>query len=212
MITALSEWAAPSVQEESAVRASMGERMSGRAGAREGFKTMAISLYDISVATYLQTLGAVEGFLEKGAAHCQANDIDLDEVVGTSLYPDMLPFSFQVMSVAHHSLGALKGVQAGLFGPPSGMSEPNYPALQKLVVEARDQLKEVVREDIDALEGRDVLFQIGGHKIPFTAENFILSFSLPNLFFHATTAYDILRMKGVPLGKRNFIGSLRIKT
>ena len=68
------------------------------------------------------------------------------------------------------------------------------------------------RQEVDALYGRDVTFQAGDMKLPFTAENFLLSFSQPNLFFHATTAYDILRHKGVPLGKRDFLGPLRLKT
>jgi hypothetical protein len=64
---------------------------------------------------------------------------------------------------------------------------------------------------VNALVGRDVAFQFGDRKLPFTAEEFLMSFSLPNFFFHATTAYDILRHKGVPLGKRDFMGRLRIK-
>ena len=61
------------------------------------------------------------------------------------------------------------------------------------------------------LEGKDLLFKFGDFKVPFVAEDFVLSFSLPNLHFHATTAYDILRMKGVPLGKRDYTGPMRIK-
>ena len=57
----------------------------------------------------------------------------------------------------------------------------------------------------------EVLFQFGEMKMPFTAEGFLLSFSIPNLHFHATTAYDILRMKGVPLGKRDYMGQPRLK-
>ena len=65
---------------------------------------------------------------------------------------------------------------------------------------------------MNALEGKDVTFQFKDFKLPFTAENFLLSFSLPNFYFHATTAYDILRHKGVPLGKRDFTGKLRLKS
>ena len=65
--------------------------------------------------------------------------------------------------------------------------------------------------DVNALEGKDVSFQFRDTKIPFVAENFLLSFSLPNFHFHATTAYDILRSKGVPLGKRDYMGKLRLK-
>ncbi len=65
--------------------------------------------------------------------------------------------------------------------------------------------------DVNALEGKDVVFQVRDMKLPFKAEGFLLSFSLPNFHFHATTAYDILRSKGVPLGKRDYMGKLRLK-
>ena len=70
---------------------------------------MAIALYDLSVANYLQTLGAVIGVLEKGLAHFSAQHVDLDEIVETRLAPDMLPFRFQLQSVAHHSQGQSRG-------------------------------------------------------------------------------------------------------
>ena len=65
---------------------------------------------------------------------------------------------------------------------------------------------------MNALSGKDVTFQIRDFKMPFTSEGFLMSFSLPNFHFHATTAYDILRTKGVPLGKRDYLGALRMKT
>jgi uncharacterized protein len=71
---------------------------------------MAISLYDVSVTSFQQVLGGVAGFLDKARGHCEAQHIDLDEIVETRLYPDMLPFRFQITSVAHHTLGALEGV------------------------------------------------------------------------------------------------------
>jgi hypothetical protein len=88
----------------------------------------------------------------------------------------------------------------------------DYSELQKLVADARDALQKLSRDAVDALQGKDVTFQMGDFKMPFTAEGFLMSFSLPNLHFHATTAYDILRMKGVPLGKRDYMGALRLKT
>ena len=171
---------------------------------------MAVSFYDTSVATYLQTLGGVIGFLEKGREHCEANGIDLKSVVETRLFPDMNPFRFQVFTVAHMTSGALKALQNGRFAPPGPVSELNYAGLQELVTTARDELTKVARETVEALEGNTVTFQIGDFKMQFTAPNFVLSFTLPNLFFHATTAYDMLRMKGVPIGKANFLGPMRI--
>jgi hypothetical protein len=173
---------------------------------------MATSLYDLSVPSYLQSLGAVAGFLDKGSAYCSEKGIDLNAVVETRLFPDMLPFRFQVASVAHHSLGALKGIQAGVFKPPAGLPDLDYAGLQERISAAREELQNVARDEVDALEGRDVTFEIGDRKIPFSAASFVMTFSLPNLYFHATTAYDILRMKGVPVGKRDYMGQLRIKS
>jgi len=173
---------------------------------------MATSLYDLSVANYLQTLGGVIGFLEKGLTHFTANAVDPNEIVETRLAPDMLPFRFQLVSVAHHSLGAIEGVKSGLFQPPPQAPAYDYRGLQKLVADARDALQKLTPAEVNALEGRDVIFQLRDFKMPFTAEGFLLSFSLPNFYFHATTAYDILRTKGVPLGKRDYMGQMRLKS
>jgi len=173
---------------------------------------MGISLYDVSVVSFQQVLGAVAGILEKGLAHCQAKNISLPELLETRLYPDMLPFRFQIIAVGHHSAGAIESAQAGVFKPPAGPMNQDYAGLQAVVADARARLQKVSREAIDALQGKDVVFELGSFKMPFTAEGFLMSFSLPNLHFHATTAYDILRMKGVPLGKRDYMGQMRLKT
>ncbi len=172
---------------------------------------MSTSLYDMSVANYLQTLTAVAGFLEKGLAFCTSNNIDTSEMVESRLAADMLPLRFQVVSVAHHSLGAIEGVRKGVFSPPGNTEPLDYRGLQQLVTDAGETLRRLSREEVDGLAGRDVAFQFRDRKVPFTAESFLLSFSLPNFYFHATTAYDILRTKGVPLGKRDYLGQLRIK-
>jgi hypothetical protein len=172
---------------------------------------MAISFYELSVASYLQTLGGVTGFLERGLAHCRDNDIDPQEIVETRLFHDMLPFSFQVLSVAHHSIGAIRGIETGVFAPPAPAEPLDYAGLQKVVADALAALRALTPEAVNALEGRDVVFEARGFKLPFVAEQFVLSFSLPNLHFHATTAYDILRSKGAPLGKRDYMGPLRMK-
>jgi uncharacterized protein len=172
---------------------------------------MPASLYDISVATYLQTLGAMSGVLERGFAHCRDAGVDPESIVETRLWGDMLPFRFQIVSVAHHSLGAIEGVKAGVFGPPTDQRPHAYADLQTLVAETREKLAALTAAEVNALEGREVTFQFGSYKVPFVAENFILSFSHPNFYFHAATAYDILRSKGAPLGKRDFMGQMRMK-
>jgi len=171
---------------------------------------MSTSLYDLSVGTYLQIVGATAGFMAKGAKHCADNGIDLDGVVAARLYPDMANFHFQAVCVAHHSIGAIAGLQSGEFGPPVGYEETDFAGLQALINQTLDKLKALDADSINTLSGGQVIFKLGDTQIPFTTENFVLCFSLPNLYFHSTTAYDILRMQGVPLGKRDFLGQMRM--
>jgi hypothetical protein len=98
-----------------------------------------------------------------------------------------------------------------VFTPPSAKQDLDYAALQALVREARDELSVLRPEAVNALLGHDLTFRVGDRTLTFTAEGFLMSFSLPNFFFHATTAYDILRQKGAPLGKRDFMGKLTLK-
>lgn len=171
---------------------------------------MAISLYDASVGTYLQVLDATNNVLDKGAAHAAEHGIDLADIVEMRLRDDMNPFRFQVVSVWHHSLGAIRGVREGVFSPPPSLGDLDYAALQGLVVEAAEALRAEKPEAINALAGKAMKFKMGDFEIPFTAENFILTFSLPNFYFHATTVYDMLRMQGVPLGKMDYLGAMRV--
>lgn len=170
---------------------------------------MAITLYDLSVGCFLQTLGAVEGYLAKSADYFEEKGIDSNEIVETRLFPDMLPFRFQVVAVAHHSAGALAGVKAGAFAPPAP-STADFAGLQKLIGDARASLEALTPAEVNAYEGKDVLFSVRDIKMPFKAEGFLQTFSLPNFHFHATTAYDILRQKGVPLGKRDYLGKMKL--
>lgn len=174
---------------------------------------MATSLYDLCVPSYLQTLSAVGGFLDKGLAHCKEKAVDAAQMVETRLFPDMLPLRFQIRSVVHHSVGALEGIQRGKFEPPKEPpTPPDYQALQAMVAEALQAMQKFTAETVNGLETKDLVFQLGERQLPFNAVGFVSSFSLPNFYFHATTAYDILRSKGVPLGKRDFLGRLRMKS
>ena len=173
---------------------------------------MAISLYDASVGSYRQALGAMGGFLDKGLAHCRESGPDPEEVVSACVFPDMRPFRFQVQAVAGHARGGVEAIRSGMMSPPpAGGPEPDYAGLQALVAEAREAMERVTPEEIAEREGAEVAFRVPGREMTFTAEDFVLTFSLPNLYFHAATAYDILRAKGVPLGKPDFIGRPRLK-
>lgn len=169
---------------------------------------MAISLYDISVRSFLQTLGGVAGYLEKAKGHLGDG---AEAALDLRLHADMWPLRAQVISVEHHSRGAIAGVQAGVFRPPNFNAEYDYAGLQALIADAISELKALTPEAVNALEGKDMVFELGPRQMPFVSHDFLQSFSLPNFHFHATTAYGILRHAGVPLGKRDYLGAMRIK-
>ena len=147
--------------------------------------------------------------MEKGTAHAAVHNLELPAIVEQRLHPDMLPFQFQVISIYHHSLGAINGVRDGLFQPPPSMPGIDYAGLRELVDEAITGLEALEVEEVEAFGGKSMLFRAGDFEVPFKVENFLLSFSLPNFYFHATTAYAILRALGVPLGKLDFLGQMR---
>jgi hypothetical protein len=171
------------------------------------------SLYDLSVPTFLQTVRAVIAFLDRTAAHCAETGADPDDFVGARLYPDMAPFHFQIECVAHHSFWSLEAVRTGAFAPPPLVGAVPFAALRAKVVEAEELLAALTPEEVNGWSGKVLDLQIGPpngqRKLVFPADIFILSFSLPNFHFHAVTAYDILRSRGVPLGKRDYEGQLR---
>jgi hypothetical protein len=169
---------------------------------------MAISLYEASAERFLQSLEATAGILKKGREHFAAAGTDLNEVVGYRLWEDMLPLSFQISSLKHHSLSAIEGAKGGLVGP-SPRGQHSYDDLEKIIADTQTGLAALKPGDVDALTDQPVMFKAGDREMHFTGAGFLLSFSLPNFYFHATTAYDILRSKGVPLGKRDYMGKPR---
>ena len=174
---------------------------------------MPFSLYAATVPSYQQILGAVCGLLDKAEAFCAEQSLAPVDVIQARLAPDMLPFAYQVKSTAVHSLGAIEGVRAGTFSPDMTPPPDSFSALKQRVTETLVALEAVEPFEIDGFLGRDVSFSVPARnvRVDFAAENFLLSFSLPNFYFHATTAYDILRWKGVQIGKRDFLGRMQVK-
>lgn len=172
---------------------------------------MTITLYDATCAAFIQTLGAMEGVLARGLAHCQDNNIDLAELTDTRLYGDMLPLRYQVQAAIGHSLDTLNAAKTGVCKPPDGDARVDYAGLQKAVADARAALQAMTPDEVNALEAKDIIFKLGDREMPFTGAGLLLTFSIPNFHFHCTTAYDILRSKGVPLGKRDYLGRLRLR-
>ena len=172
---------------------------------------MSFSLYAAIVPTYCQILESVARLLGTAEAWCADKRVAPGDIINARLAEDMLPFAYQVKSTAVHSLGAIEGVRKGVFSPDMTPPPETFPALKARVTDTLASLLAIEAAEVDAFVGRDMRFAFGNRQLDFTAENFLLSFSQPNFYFHATTAYDILRWKGVPIGKRDFTGKTRTK-
>ena len=172
---------------------------------------MPISLYDATVPSFQQVLQSVSGLLSKAETFCQDKGLAAQGILQARLAPDMLPFTYQVKSAVLHSIGAIEGVRKGVFSPDMTPPPDSFAALRTRVSDGLAALAAIEASELEAFIGRDMRFEFGERRMDFTAENFLLSFSQPNFHFHAATAYDILRWKGVPIGKRDFMGAVRIK-
>src|SRR5882762_8016209 len=173
---------------------------------------MGTTLYDLSVLTFLQTVRSVGGFLERAVTYCAENDVDLDDIANARLFADMAPFHFQIEAAWHHSVWGLEAVKTGMFAPPALVGPVPFADLQAMIGKAETALEAFTPDEVNGWAGRDLDLQIGPRRLAFTSETLILSFSLPNFHFHAVTAYDILRTRGVPLGKRDYEGQLRTRS
>ncbi len=172
---------------------------------------MPISLYDAVVPSNLQILGAVDKLLDKAEAFCAEHGRGESDLIDARLAPDMLPLGYQVKSCAAHSVGAVAGVRAGHFAPDLTPWPTDFAGLHAAIQGAIAELSALDPAECEALGESDTLFAFGEMKLPFTGANFLLSFSQPNFYFHATTAYAILRAQGVKVGKGDFMGMPRIK-
>ncbi|HLZ98788.1 MAG TPA: DUF1993 domain-containing protein [Steroidobacteraceae bacterium] len=172
---------------------------------------MAFSLYAATIPGYCQILESVGSLVGKAEVWCAERSLAPAEIIDARLADDMLPFAYQVKSTAVHSLGAIEGVRKGVFSPDMTPPPETFDALKDRIADALAALSAIEASEIDGFIGRDMRFAFGSRHLDFTAENFLLSFSQPNFYFHAATTYDILRWKGIPIGKRDFMGKPRTK-
>lgn len=173
---------------------------------------MALTLYAATIPTYLQVLGSVAQMIAKAESFCSEQNLSADTLLQARLADDMLPFAYQVKSTAVHSIGAIEGVRKGVFSPDMTPAPDSFDGLKDCVAKAAAALESLDPAEIESFIGQPACFEFGEHRIHFVAEEFLLSFSQPNFYFHATTAYSILRMKGVEVGKRDFLGRMRMMT
>ena len=173
---------------------------------------MPLTLYAATVPTWLQVTAATRALVDKAEAWCEANSESAEAITGACLAEDMWSFDWQVNSVWMHSAHALDAVQKGAFEPDFTDIPGSFDACRAKLDKARDGMLALDPDTLEDIAENNVDFVLGGTvRMSFTVQNFLLSFSNPNFFFHATTAYDILRMKGVEIGKRDYLGAPAIK-
>ncbi len=171
---------------------------------------MTMSLYENFVPSARQIVAASAAVLAKAETHYVEHGVDPQAMIEARLAPDMAALPFQVFSVVHHSVGAIAGVHAGRFLPPQPLGDHDFASLKAALATAGAALAAVDGDDLEKYLNKPVIFAINGMEMPFTAQNFLLSFSQPNYYFHASILYAILRHKGVKLTKRDFMGMPRI--
>lgn len=173
---------------------------------------MPLTLHAAIIPGFLQVLGAVEGLIGKGEAFVAEQGSSEEEFLQTRLIEDMLPLAYQIKSCWTHTACALDGVRKGLFSPEMTPPPGRFDPLRKMILDARAACEQISEDELEAIAGNELAFTIGDKfRLEFTVQDFLLSFSQPNLYFHAATTYDIMRMKGAPLGKRDFLGAVRVK-
>ncbi len=166
---------------------------------------MTISMYQASVPVCIRSLNNLVNILEKGATYAETKKIDPSVLVNTRLFPDMLPLSTQVQiatDIARRGAARLAGTEAPNFED----NETTFPELIERVQKTISYLETLKPEQIDGSEEKTVTLQVGDNTLTFQGMPFLLYFVLPNVYFHVTTTYDILRHCGVELGKKDFLG------
>jgi hypothetical protein len=168
---------------------------------------MAISMYQASAPVFRQMLTALSSNLEKAEASAAQRRIDPMVLLEYRLAPDMFPLIRQVQIATDHAKAAMSRL-AGREPPRFPDEEASFAELRARIARTLAHVAAFRPEDIDGSEERGITLSIAGTPLRFRGQHYLTGFVLPNFFFHVTTAYGILRHCGVPLGKRDFIGSL----
>ncbi len=166
---------------------------------------MTLSMYSASVPVFSRMLKNLLAVFEKAEAFAAEQNIDLQTFVETRLAPDMIPLSGQVQIATD---GA-KGVSSRLAQKPVPSwadDEVTFADLKARLQKGIDYLATFTAEDFVGSDNRNVTIKIGGNDTELPGDTYLLNRGLPNFYFHVTTAYDILRHKGVPIGKRDYLG------
>lgn len=166
---------------------------------------MTISMYQASVPAFARALNNLGAILEKGAAHAQAHKIDEAVLLGSRLFPDMLPLTRQVQ-LASDSAKSGAGRLAGAEFPAFEDKEATFPELVQRIRNTVTYLQTLRPEQIDGSEEKTVSWQSRNSTKSMQGLPYLMYHVLPNVHFHVTTAYAILRHNGIDIGKKDFLG------
>ncbi len=168
---------------------------------------MTVSMYQASAPIFVQFLTALSAVLDKAAAFAEAKKIDQQNLLNMRLAPDMYTLLQQVQQVTNHAATGV-GRPAGVEPIKFEGKETTFAELKERVAKTIDFVKSIKPAQVDGTEEKEIIFKFpSGAERKFTGQTLLLNFALPNFFFHATTAYDILRHAGVEVGKRDFMGT-----
>lgn len=166
---------------------------------------MSLSMYQASIPVLVRQLEILSGILKKAEAHAEAKKIAPEVFLNARLAPDMYPLTRQVQIAGD----MVKGCAARL----AGKEVPSYEDNEKTFLELQGRLNKTIAfaqsmkaGDIDGSEERKIVLKVGGREMEFMGQPYLLYFVIPNVFFHMSIAYAILRHNGVELGKGDFLG------
>ena len=168
---------------------------------------MATELYDIIVPVFVRGFAAMAGFLEKGRAYADTHNLPDEALLGARLYEDMAPLTSQVQrasDAAKFAAARLGQVDA----PAMPDTEASFDELQARIARTVEFLKSVPAEGMNGREDAIITITTPNRSFEMPGRAYALNFALPNFYFHSTTAYAILRAKGVPVGKMDFLGGI----
>ena len=166
---------------------------------------MTISMYKVSIPRFIHTLRNLGAILDKAQSYAEAKKVDASVLPMARLYPDMLPLTSQVQIACDAAKGAACRL-SGVTNPVFEDNEKTLPDLKARVDKTIAFLETIKPEQIDGTEDKELIVKVGGNDTKFGGMQFLLGRSIPNFYFHVTTAYNILRHNGVEVGKRDYLG------
>ena len=166
---------------------------------------MKLSMYQASVTAFTRQLNNLVAILDKGAAHADAKKIDPQVLINSRLFPDMFPLVRQIQIATDTARGGAARL-AGVEVPAQEDTETTFSELVARIRKTVSYLETLKAEQFDGSEDRTVTWQTRSSTKTMQGLPYLQNHILPNLYFHITTAYNILRHSGVELGKRDFLG------